>query len=198
MDLQHNSAFGDGVPVSARRDDDRVIETSIPSRLDSSALERLPHPRRAGARHHLDSRRSGGHAGRRAVGRAEGKSDAAFFQFRRRIRQQRLSRRRRARRARLRLAHRPDRAQETVLHHAGALSHRHRGDGAVLECRELCAVPVSHRRRHRRRIHRDQFDDPGTGAGALSRMDRSRHQRQLLDRRGDGRRQRDCSARSRS
>ncbi len=35
MDLQHNSAFGGGVPVSARRDDDRVIETSIPSRLDA-------------------------------------------------------------------------------------------------------------------------------------------------------------------
>jgi MFS family permease len=37
MDLQHNSALGDGapVPVSARCDGDRVIETSIPSRLDS-------------------------------------------------------------------------------------------------------------------------------------------------------------------
>ncbi len=42
--------------------------------------------------------------------RAEGKPDAAVFEFRRRACQQRLSRRRRARRARLRLAHRPDRA----------------------------------------------------------------------------------------
>ena len=49
-----------------------------------SALERLSHPRRAGARHHLDSGRAGGHAGRRLVGRAEGKSDAAILQFRRR------------------------------------------------------------------------------------------------------------------
>ena len=31
-----------------------------------SALERLSHPRRAGARHHLDPGRAGGHAGRRA------------------------------------------------------------------------------------------------------------------------------------
>ena len=107
-----------------------------------------------------------------------------------------LSRRRGARRARVRLAHRSDRPQETVLHHAGALSGGHRGDGAVLERRKLCAVPVSDRRRHRRRIHRDQFDDPGTGAGALSRMDRSRDQRQFLDRRGAGRDQRDRAARS--
>ena len=70
------------------------------------------------------------------------------------------------------------------------------GDGVVVERCELCAVSVSHRRRHRRRIHRDQFDDPGTGAGALSRLDRPAHQRQLLDRRGDRRDQRHRAARS--
>ncbi len=69
----------------------------------------------------------------------------------------------------------------------GALSVRDGRDRAVLECRELRAVSLSHRRRHRRRIHCDQLDHPGTGAGALSRLDRSRHQRQFLDRRGDGR-----------
>ena len=58
------------------------------------------------------------------------------------------------------------------------------------------AVSISHRRRHRRRIHRDQFDDPGTGAGALSRLDRPRHQRQFLDRRGARRNRRDRAARS--
>ena len=87
----------------------------------------------------------------------------------------------------LRLADRPDRAQEAVLHHARGLSRCDRGDRAVVESGELRAVSFSHRRRHRRRIHGDQFDDPGTGAGALSRLDRSRHQRQLLDRRRDGR-----------
>ena len=51
---------------------------------------------------------------------------------------------------------------------------------------------------YRRRIHRDQFDDPGTGAGALSRLDRSGDQRQFLDRRGDRRDQRDRAARSRA
>ena len=122
----------------------------------------------------------------------------ALFQFRRRLFQQRLSRGRRDRRARLRLAHRPDRAQEAVLHHARALSHRDRRDRAVVERRKLRAVSLSHRRRHRRRIHRDQFDHPGTGAGALSRLDRSRDQRQLLDRRRARRVQRDRAARSRS
>ena len=112
--------------------------------------------------------------------------------------QQRLSRGRGARRARVRLAHRPDRAPETVLHHAGAVSHRNRGHRAVVECGELRAVSVSHRRRHRRRIYRDQFDDTGIGAGALSRLDRPCDQRQLLDRRGDGRDQRHRPARSRS
>ena len=48
----------------------------------------------------------------------------------------------------------------------------------------FAAVPLADRRRHRRRICGDQFDDPGTGAGARARLDRSRHQRQLLDRRG--------------
>ena len=58
------------------------------------------------------------------------------------------------------------------------------GDGAVLERGELRGLPLPDRRRHRRRIHRDQLDDPGTGAGALSRLDRPRDQRQLLDRGG--------------
>ncbi len=62
---------------------------------------------------------------------------------------------------------------------------------------KLRAVSVSDRCRHRRRIYRDQFDDPGTGAGALSRLDRSRDQRQFLDRRRDRRDQRDRAARSR-
>ncbi len=53
----------------------------------------------------------------------------------------------------------------------------------TVESCHLRAVPLCDRRGHRRRIHGDQFDDPGAGAGALSRLDRPRHQRQLLDRR---------------
>ena len=105
---------------------------------------------------------------------------------------QRLSRRRGGGRAVLRLADRPARTQAAVLHHACGLSRRHRRDRAVVESLELRAVPFSHRRRHRRRIHRHQFDHPGAGPGALSRLDRSRHQRQLLGRR----RARRASARS--
>ena len=52
-------------------------------------LERLPYPRRACARHHLDSRRARSDARRRAFRGAEGKSDAALLQFRCRPRQQR-------------------------------------------------------------------------------------------------------------
>ena len=66
----------------------------------------------------------------------------------------------------------------------------------LMESLELRAVPLSHRRRHRRRIRRDQLDHPGAGAGARARLDRSRHQRQLLDRRGARRARRDRAARS--
>ena len=178
------------------QDNDRVIETDIPARLDSLRWSGF-HTRvvlALGITWILDGLEvtlAGA-----LSGALKESPTLQFTQFRCRPRQQRLSRRRRDRRARLRLADRPDRPQETVLHHAGALSHRDRGDRVVVECRELRAVSVSDRRRHRRRIHRDQFDDPGTGAGALSRLDRSRHQRQLLDRRGDGRGRRHRAARS--
>ena len=84
----------------------------------------------------------------------------------------------------LRLADRPARAQEAVLHHARRLSRGHGGDGVLLELLELRALPLPDRRRHRRRIHRHQFHHPGADPGARARLDRSRHQRQLLDRRG--------------
>ncbi len=160
-------------------------------------MERLSHPRRPGARNHLDSRWSGSDARRRAVGRAQTKPGAASLQFRSRPGQQCLSCRRRAGRARIRLAHRSGRPEEAVLHHAVGLSHGDGGHRIVLERLQLRAVPLPHRRRHRRRIHRNQFDHPGTGAGALSGLDRSRHQRQFLDRRRARRGQRDLAARSR-
>ena len=160
------------------------------------AVEPLPHAGGGGARHHLDSRRARGDAGRLGRGRAEGKPGAAIHQRRRRPRGQRLSRRRGAGRAVLRLADRPARAQEAVLHHARGLSRRHRGDRAVVEFLELRAVSLPHRRRHRRRICRDQLDDPGADPRARARLDRSRHQRQLLDRRGARRARRHRAARS--
>ena len=99
-------------------------------------------------------------------------------------RRQRLSRRRGARRAVLRLAHRPARAQEAVLHHAHRLSAGDRRDGVLLGFVELSALPLHHRRGHRRRICGDQLDHPGTDPGAGARLDRSRDQRHLLGRRG--------------
>ena len=44
----------------------------------------------------------------------------------------------------------------------------------VVEFLELRAVPLPHRRRHRRRIRGDQFDHPGAHSGARARLDRSR------------------------
>jgi hypothetical protein len=75
-----------GRTTTGRRD-----QHSCAARLP--ALGRLSYPRRGRARHHLDSGRAGSHAGGRLVGRAEGKPDAAIFEFRCRPRQQRLSRR---------------------------------------------------------------------------------------------------------
>ena len=74
--------------------------------------------------------------------------------------------------------------QETVLHHAHRLSAGDRRDGIFVESLELPAVPLHHRRGDRRRIRGDQFDHPGADAGARARLDRSRHQRLVLDRRG--------------
>ena len=130
------------------------------------------------------------------VRRAESKPVAGIHQHGHRHRRQRLSCRRGIRRAVLRLADRPARPQEALFHHAVGLSHRDRGHRLLVEFMDLRAVSLLHRRGHRRRICRDQFDHPGTGSRALARMDRPLHQRQLLDRRGDRRRRLDRSARS--
>ena len=162
----------------------------------SPAVEPLSHPGGRGARHYLDSRRARGDAGGLARRRPEGEPGAAILQYRRRTGSERLSRRRGSRRAVLRLAHRPARPQEALLHHALGLSRRHRCDRAVLEFLELCVVPICDRRRHRRRVCGDQLDNPGADPGAGSRLDRPRHQRQLLDRRGARRVRSDRAARS--
>ena len=164
-----------------------IVDTDIPARLDRLALGRLPYAGRRRARRDLDSGRPGGDAGGRGLGRAQGKPGPAILQHRRRHRRQRLCRRRGAGRDPVRLAHRPARAQEAVLHHARGLPRRHRRDGVHLESLDLRRLPLRHRRRHRRRIHRHQFHHPGADPGALPRLDRPRHQRQLLDRRRDRR-----------
>ena len=82
------------------------------------AVEPVSHPGGRGAGNHLDSRRSRGDARGLARRRAEGEPGAAILQCRRGAGGQRLSRRRGAWRAVLRLAHRPARPQEALLHHA--------------------------------------------------------------------------------
>ena len=72
-----------------------------------------------------------------------------------------------------------------------------RRDRVLVESLELPALPLHHRRRHRRRIRGDQFDHPGTDPGARARLDRPRHQRLVLDRRGARRARGDRAARPR-
>src|SRR5262245_44653218 len=79
------------------------------------ALGTFSYARGGGAGNHLDSRRARSDAGRCAVRRAEGKSDAALHQRRRWIGRQRLSSRRRPRRRPLRLATRPAGPLDTLL-----------------------------------------------------------------------------------
>ena len=66
----------------------------------------------------------------------------------------------------------------------------------LLEFLELHRVPLRDRRRHRRRVRGDQLDHPGADPGPRTRLDRSRHQRQLLAGRGHRRRGVDRPARS--
>ncbi len=61
---------------------------------------------------------------------------------------------------------------------------------------ELLALSLPHRRRDRRRVYGDQLHHPGAGAGPLSRLHRSRDQRQLLDRRRARRGRGDRASRS--
>ncbi len=64
-----------------RRDDDRVVETSIPFRLDALHWSGF-HTRvvmALGITWILDG--AGGHTGWRAIGRAERKSDIAIYEF---------------------------------------------------------------------------------------------------------------------
>ncbi len=157
-----------------------IIETDIPARLDRLPWTGFHTPRHRRPRHHLDPRRPRGDVGRLGCRRVAGKPGAAFFGGRGGCGRQRLSRGCGRRRAAVRLSDRPVRPPQAVLCDVGGLPDRDCGDRLLVGFRELCAVPLSDRRRHRRRIRRDQLGDPGIGAGAVSRAHRSRDQRQLL------------------
>ncbi len=184
-----------GIPGARTDQPDRRDRHSGAAR--PAALGALPHPRRRGARRHLDPGRARGDARRHGRGRAQGKPGAAVQQCRCRPCGQRVSRRRGARGDLLRLADRPARAQEAVLHHAHRLPAGDGGDRVLVESVELPPLPLHHRRGHRRRICGDQFDHPGAGPGARARLDRPRDQRLVLDRRGARRTRGDRAARPR-
>ena len=154
----------------------------------SPAVGTVPHAGGDRTRHHLDPRRPRGDPGRRGGGRAQAEPGAAAEQYRHRPRQQRLSRRSGAWRAVLRLADRPDRPQEAVLRNPHRLPDCHRGHGLLLEFLELRRVSLPDRGRHRRRVRSHQLHHPGADTGARARLDRSRHQRQLLGGRSHRRR----------
>ena len=122
MDMQRNPVSNPGAfnstATAAAFGHDRIIETDIPSRLDSLRWSGF-HTRvvlALGITWILDGLEVT-LAG--ALSGALKESPALHFQqFRDRLFQQRLSGRRRARRNWVRLAHRPDRAQGAFLHHA--------------------------------------------------------------------------------
>ena len=118
-----------------RRADDRVIETAIPSRLDALPWSGF-HTRvvlALGITWILDGLEVT--LGGRLSGALKESPTLHFSNFDVGLANSSLSRRRRARRDRLRLAHRPHRPPQAVLHHARALSLRDRGDRVVMERR---------------------------------------------------------------
>ena len=145
-----------------------------------SAVDPVSYPGRRGIGRHLDPRRARGDGGGLDRRRPAGKPGAAFLGRRGRRRRQRLSRRSGVGRAAVRLSDRPVRPAQIVLCHLGSLLDRDRRHRLLVGFRQLCAVPLCDRRRHRRRVCGDQLGDPGTGAGAVSRAHRSGDQRQLL------------------
>src|SRR5262245_60868447 len=100
-------------------------------------------------------------------------------------------------RAPVRRAYRPARTQAAVLRHAYSLPPRHGGHGLLMGFPKLRLVPLSHQGRHWRRVYGHCLDHSGVRAGAISRLDRSHHQRQLLDWRSARRSRLDRATRSR-
>ena len=148
------------------------------------AVRAISSPGDRGARHYLDSRRPRSHAGRRAFRRTQGQRRLGIERRASRPCRELLPLRRGARRILFRLADRPPGPQETVHDHACRLSPGDRRHRLVMGCVEFRRVPFCHRRRHRRRVHCHQFDNPGAYPGAVPRLDRPCHQRQFLGRRG--------------
>ena len=155
----------------------------------SAPLGTLPNPRRHCARHYLDSRRPRGHARRRCRRSAEAEPRLAAQQRAGGPGEQRIPCGRSAGGNVFRLADGSARPQEALLYHARRLSRRHGCHRAVMEFLEFRLVSIPDRGGYRRRVHGHQFHHPRAGSGACARLDRPRHQRQLLGRcrRGRGR-----------
>ncbi len=134
--------------------------------------------------------------GRVALGRDHRRSASPHRRSADRLRRQHLSHRRDYRRAWLRSSDGSAWAQEALPDHGRRLRGCDHGDRALLGLRLFRRVPFRHRPRHRRRICRDQFRYRRIDPGALPRLDRSRDQRQLLDRRRARRRRLPGRARS--
>ena len=88
----------------------------------------------------------------------------------------------RQRLARVRLARGSSRPAAPVLRHAVAISLVGSRDRVFLGSRELLPVPLSDRRRHRRRVQRRKFHHSGDDPGAIPWLDGPRARRHVLDR----------------
>ena len=136
-----------------------------------AAIRPLPSLVDRRARHHLGPRRPRSNACRLAFRRTDATLRPRIEHFADRPRRQLLSVWGGAGRFRFRLAHRSPGAQEAILDHACGLPSGHRRHRIVLECLEFRAIPFPHRRRHRRRIHCHQFDNPGAYPCTPARLD---------------------------
>ena len=164
----------------SRRDDD-------PAAARPAALEPVALAGGHRARHHLDSRRFRGHDRRRNRQHADRPGRARSHDPAIGLGGHLLPRRGDHGRALLRPSHRPLRAQAAVHGHARGLPRLHRGLRARWNYWSFVGLPLPRRRRHRRRVRRDQLGDRRADPGACPRSRRACDQRQLVGRdRGGG------------
>ena len=136
------------------------------------------------ARHRVDPRRPRGHDRRRDRGPPDREGRARDLRRPARTRRHDLRARSRQRRALLGPPDRPLRAQEALPDHPRCLPRRDGGHRVREQLPVLRDLPLLHRLRDRRGVRRHQLRHRRADPRARARNRGSRHQRQLLARRG--------------
>ena len=159
----------------------RAVRTDIPARLDRLPWGRWHWRVVDRARHHLDPRRARGHARRRASAACSRSRHAAPDRDAGRLRRARPTSPARCS-ARWSSATSPtgSAARGSSWSRSASTWSRRSLTALRLELRELRALPLPHRRRHRRRVRGHQLGHRRADPGARARPRRPRDQRQLL------------------